>query len=67
MNPTRFRSKTTPWRVQVAGRHFPDRKRKALYFKTEKEAIEFCKLFKHYNVAVIKAAELLFKKGRGQI
>jgi len=62
MNPTRFRSKTTPWRVQVPGRHFPDGKRKAFYFKTEKEAIGFCELFKNYNTPAIRAAELIIKK-----
>src|ERR1700756_349090 len=42
MNPTPFKSKTTPWRVQLPASLSPDRKRKARYFKTEKEAKTFC-------------------------
>src|SRR5262245_2234269 len=42
MNPTPFKSETTPWRVQLPANLSSDGKRKARYFKTEKEARSFC-------------------------
>ena len=42
MKPTRFDSKTTPWRVIVPAAYSPDGKRKAKYFETKDEAKKFC-------------------------
>jgi hypothetical protein len=35
MVPTPFKSKTTPWRLQIPGRYFADKKRRTEYFKTQ--------------------------------
>jgi len=62
MNPTPFRSKTTPWRVQVSGRYFSDGKRKSIYFKTLKEATEFCELLRMFGVGAIQKLKFLMFK-----
>lgn len=42
MNPTPFKSETTPWRVQLPASLSPDHKRKARYFANLPEAKRFC-------------------------
>jgi len=46
MNPTPFKSETTPWRVQLPASLSPDGKRKARYFANFKEAERFCNALK---------------------
>jgi integrase len=53
MNPTPSNNKKTPWRVQLSGRYFPNGKRKAWYFKTRKEADEFCVRFRKYGPSIL--------------
>ena len=46
MKPIPFPSKTSPWRVEVPGRYFADRKRKAKYFPTQAAAEKFIQKLK---------------------
>lgn len=55
MRPTSFASKTTPWRVQIPGRYFPDKKRKTKYFKDPKEAEKFCSNIRKFGLAAVEA------------
>lgn len=55
MKPTPFSSKTTPWRVQVPGRYFPDRKRKARYFASLEAADKFVSDVRRFGLAAIEA------------
>jgi hypothetical protein len=54
MIPVPFPSKTTPWRVQVPGRFFPDKKRKTRYFQTKELAEDFCRRVKKFGLAAIE-------------
>jgi hypothetical protein len=54
MIPVTFPSKTTPWRVQVPGRFFPNKKRTARYFKTKEAAEDFCRSVKKFGLAAIE-------------
>jgi hypothetical protein len=53
MNPTPFKSESTPWRVQLPASLSPDRKRKARYFPTLEAAKKFCSAVKKKGLAVI--------------
>jgi hypothetical protein len=46
MKPIHFPSKTSPWRVEVPGRYFADRKRKAKYFVSRDAAEKFIQKLK---------------------
>jgi hypothetical protein len=46
MKPISFPSKTSPWRVEVPGRYFANRKRKAKYFPTQDAAEKFIQRLK---------------------
>jgi hypothetical protein len=54
MIPVTFPSETTPWRVQVPGRYFANKKRTARYFKTKEAAEEFCRSVKKFGLAAIE-------------
>lgn len=63
MIPVPFPSKTTPWRVQVPGRFFPNKKRTTRYFKTKEAASDFCRKVDKFGLAAVNeqaapAAEL---------
>lgn len=62
MKPTSFQSNTTPWRVQVPGRYFPDGKRKAKYFGTRAQAEEFIKSLKKHGTAAVASPSLAAAK-----
>jgi hypothetical protein len=67
MKPTTFRSKTTPWRVQVPGRYFANRKRTTKYFATRQAAEEFMQKLKKFGTALFQEqpASLAEKKHYG--
>lgn len=58
MNPTPFKSETTPWRVQLPASLSADGKRKACYFKTPEEAKAFCAQLKRGKGPYVTPKEL---------
>jgi predicted DNA-binding transcriptional regulator AlpA len=59
MNPTRFPSKTKPWRVQLPGGYFPDGKRKTKYFQTKEQADEYCRRLKKFGFSAVEQRPLI--------
>src|SRR5215471_10769849 len=55
MNPTRFKSESTPWRVQLPASLSADGKRKARYFATLDQAKKFCSALKKRGLAAVDA------------